>query len=98
MWHWERYTDVSTAPCLSRAVAIKTISPELLADTELRRRFFYEAKAAAALSHPNHFAHAYQIDEAYRHSFYCDGVRRRAFLAHSHSFLGRWHSKRSHQL
>ena len=94
---WEWYTDVSIAPSLSRAVAIKTISPELLADTELRRRFFYEAKAAAALSHPN--GRPYLANRrSRRHSFYCDGVRRRAFLAHSHLVRGRWRYPRSHQL
>jgi eukaryotic-like serine/threonine-protein kinase len=38
---------------LGRQVAIKVLSPSLVADPELLRRFEGEAKAVAALSHPN---------------------------------------------
>ncbi|MBI3694326.1 MAG: serine/threonine-protein kinase [Acidobacteria bacterium] len=38
---------------LDRAVAIKVLSAEGLADPERRRRFVQEAKAASALNHPN---------------------------------------------
>ncbi|MGH9460657.1 MAG: serine/threonine-protein kinase, partial [Vicinamibacteria bacterium] len=40
-------------PVLDREVAIKTMSEELLADEEMRERFFREAKSAAQLQHPN---------------------------------------------
>jgi len=40
-------------PSLDREVAIKTMSEELLADQEMRERFFREAKSAAQLQHPN---------------------------------------------
>ena len=40
-------------PVLDREVAIKTMSEELLADQEMRERFFREAKSAAQLQHPN---------------------------------------------
>jgi serine/threonine-protein kinase len=38
---------------LARTVAIKVLSPMLSADDELRARFVREARAAAALDHPN---------------------------------------------
>jgi len=38
---------------LDRAVAIKVLSPELLADETAARGFIREAKAASALNHPN---------------------------------------------
>ena len=40
-------------PVLDREVAIKTMSEELLADQEMRERFFREAKSAAQLQHIN---------------------------------------------
>ncbi|HJS58662.1 MAG TPA: protein kinase, partial [Vicinamibacteria bacterium] len=40
-------------PVLNREVAIKTISANLSADSELRKRFHREAQAAARLNHPN---------------------------------------------
>jgi serine/threonine-protein kinase len=40
-------------PRLNRRVAIKTLRPELLADSRARRRFDREARAISALSHPN---------------------------------------------
>jgi serine/threonine protein kinase len=38
---------------LDRPVSIKVLPPECVADPERRRRFVQEAKAAAALRHPN---------------------------------------------
>jgi YVTN family beta-propeller protein len=38
---------------LGRDVALKVIAPELVADAEIRSRFLREARAAAAIEHPN---------------------------------------------
>src|ERR1700733_11631197 len=40
-------------PIIGRRVAIKTISLNVVADAEMRTRFFREAQAAGRLSHPN---------------------------------------------
>ena len=40
-------------PGLERDVALKVIAPELVEDTEIRARFLREARAAAAIEHPN---------------------------------------------
>ena len=40
-------------PSLDRFVAIKVLAPELARDPEIARRFLNEARAAAALNHPN---------------------------------------------
>ncbi|MFN2511839.1 MAG: protein kinase [Pyrinomonadaceae bacterium] len=45
---------------LDRNVALKILSPELSVNQERMRRFVQEAKAAAALNHPN-IAHIYEI-------------------------------------
>ncbi len=47
---------------LGRTVAIKVLAPSLTADPEARRRFFREARAASALSHPNICA-IYEVGE-----------------------------------
>ena len=48
---------------LDRFVAIKVLPPERVADTERKRRFVQEAKAASALNHAN-IVHVYDIDQA----------------------------------
>src|SRR5262245_2250082 len=47
---------------LDRKVALKLLPPELAAHGGRMRRFVQEAKAAAALNHPN-IAHVYEIGE-----------------------------------
>ncbi len=47
---------------LERWVALKTLLPALVADTEARQRFLREARSAAALNHPN-LAQIYAIGE-----------------------------------
>ena len=48
---------------LERTVALKFLAPSLVEDEESRRRFQREAKAAAALDHPN-ICTIHEIDEA----------------------------------
>ena len=48
---------------LDRFVAIKTLPPERVADSERKRRFIQEAKAASALNHLN-ITHVYDIGSA----------------------------------
>ena len=40
-------------PSLERYVAIKVLAPELASDPDIAQRFLTEARAAAALNHPN---------------------------------------------
>ena len=53
---------------LERTVALKFLAAHLLQDEESRARFIREAKAAAALSHPN-VCTVYEIDEASGRTF-----------------------------
>ncbi len=48
---------------LDRTVALKLLPPQALTSEDDRARFYREARAAAALNHPN-IAHVYEIDEA----------------------------------
>src|SRR5438876_4136882 len=48
---------------LDRKVALKILPADLAANQDRMRRFVQEAKAAAALNHPN-IAHIYEIGEA----------------------------------
>ena len=53
---------------LERTVALKFLAAHLLADQEARKRFHREAKAAAALSHPN-ICRVHEIDEVEGRTF-----------------------------
>jgi len=48
---------------LNRKVALKILPADLAANQDRMRRFVQEAKAAAALNHPN-IAHIYEIGES----------------------------------
>jgi serine/threonine protein kinase len=48
---------------LDRNVALKILPADLAANQDRMRRFVQEAKAAAALNHPN-IAHIYEIGES----------------------------------
>ena len=62
---------------LERSVALKILPSEVASNEERMRRFTQEAKAAAALNHPN-IAHIYEIGETDGTHFiameYVDGV------------------------
>jgi tetratricopeptide (TPR) repeat protein len=53
---------------LARGVALKFLAPELTRDDEARLRFVQEARAAAALNHPN-IVTIHEIDEAAGRTF-----------------------------
>jgi serine/threonine protein kinase len=53
---------------LDRKVALKLLPTELASSADRMRRFVQEAKAAAALNHPN-IAHVYEIGEHEGHHF-----------------------------
>jgi len=54
---------LATDTRLNRKVALKMLLPEFVLNEERVRRFVQEARAAAALSHPN-IAHIYEVGEA----------------------------------
>jgi len=60
---------------LERNVAIKFLPGNISANSEERERFKIEAKAAAALNHPN-IAHIYAIEETEDEMFNCYGIHR----------------------
>ena len=59
---------------LDRKVALKVLPPELADDTERRARFTREAKAVAALNHPN-IVTLHSVEEAGGRSLHHDGAR-----------------------
>ena len=69
---------------LDRKVALKILPADLAANQDRMRRFVQEAKAAAALNHPN-IAHIYEIGEERWHELHRDGVCRRRDLAREDS-------------
>src|SRR4051794_40753029 len=68
---------------LERDIALKTLPPDVARDRERMHRFVREAKATAALSHPN-IAHIYEIGEAEGTTFiameYIEGQTLRQYL------------------
>src|SRR5213594_1518281 len=75
---------------LDRRVALKILPAELAANQDRMRRFVQEAKAAAALNHPN-IAHIYEIGESEGTSFiameYVDGETLREMIHQEQSEL-----------
>src|SRR5262245_21156254 len=68
---------------LDRQVALKILPAELAGNQDRMRRFTQEAKAAAALNHPN-IAHIYEVDQSDGTSFiameFIDGVTLRQMI------------------
>jgi serine/threonine-protein kinase len=50
-------------PLIGRLVALKTVSPELVSDPEILKRFYREAQSAGTLQHPN-IVTIYDLGEA----------------------------------
>lgn len=75
---------------LERTVALKILPSDVASDAERMRRFTQEAKAAAALNHPN-IAHIYEIGKADDISFiameYVEGVSLREKIHHDQTDL-----------
>jgi TolB-like protein/tRNA A-37 threonylcarbamoyl transferase component Bud32 len=71
---------------LDRNVALKVLPPDVATNPDRMERFVREAKAAAALNHPN-IAHIYEIGDSGGTPFiameYVDGVTLREKLRHS---------------
>src|SRR6058998_2642835 len=70
---------------LDRKVALKILPAEVAANQDRMRRFVQEAKAAAALNHPN-IAHIYEIGDSDCVNFiameFIDGVTLREKIHH----------------
>jgi eukaryotic-like serine/threonine-protein kinase len=77
---------------LDRKVAIKLLPSDLAAKPDRMRRFVKEAKATAALNHPN-IAHVYEIDEAQGHHFiameFIEGTTLREKIHREHASLAK---------
>jgi serine/threonine protein kinase len=77
---------------LSRQVALKILPAEVAANQERMRRFVQEAKAAAALNHPN-IAHIYEIGEVEGVNFiameFIDGQTLREYIHRGQTELGK---------
>lgn len=75
---------------LERTIALKVLRTDIASDRQRMRRFVQEAKAAAALNHPN-IAHIYEIGEIDGISFiameYIDGKTLRQYLKQSETRL-----------
>jgi serine/threonine protein kinase len=77
---------------LDRNVALKILPPELAGQRDRMRRFTQEAKAAAALNHPN-IAHIYEIGEGDGLNFiameFVDGLTLRELIHNRHTDLAK---------
>src|SRR5260221_5356226 len=77
---------------LDRKVALKILPAELAANQDRMRRFVQEAKAAAALNHPN-IAHMYEIGESEGTNFiameFIEGVTLREKIHRERTELGK---------
>ena len=75
---------------LDREVALKILPADLAANQDRMRRFVQEAKAAAALNHPN-IAHIYEIGESEGVNFiameFVDGQKRPAKTSYSSLYV-----------
>jgi serine/threonine-protein kinase len=74
---------------LGRRVAVKALSDALRADQGARKRFVREARAAAALDHPN-IVRVFDVDMAYDPPYlvmeFVDGVSLQGAVAHAGTF------------
>src|SRR2546422_10330194 len=75
---------------LDRQVALKILPADLASHRDRMERFIREAKAAAALNHPN-IAHIYEIDESEGVNFiameFIDGMTLRELIHHERTEL-----------